>query len=106
MVIWHPLLISLVRIPAVANTIAFLLIAIVVFGPHWADRESAGEKHFGYWVSVGLMRLAGGVFGFFQGAVLVVIGILVVVAFFPAGSLDRGGTLAAHVFRRCHVSAT
>ncbi len=46
-----------------------------------------------------LDRLAGAVFGFFQGVLLVTLCILVTVAFFPAGPVARRGQ-AAQVFLR------
>ena len=76
------LLNPLVRIPAVANTIAFLLIAIVV-STLIGLLGSLLAKLFRLLGLGWLDSLAGAVFGFFQGVVLIVIGILVIVAFFP-----------------------
>src|SRR6185437_11698417 len=76
------LLLPLVRIPAIANTIGFLLIALVVMGLIGLVGNLLA-KAFRLLGLGWLDGLAGAVFGFFQGVLLIVIGILVVVAFFP-----------------------
>src|SRR5665213_2244163 len=70
------LILPLVRVPAVANTIAFLLIAILVM----VVIGLIGNLLAMAFSSIGLGwldGLAGAVFGFFQGVLLVVICILV-----------------------------
>jgi membrane protein required for colicin V production len=98
------LFLPLVRIPAVANTIGFLLIALIVM----ALIGLIGNLLAKTFRSLGLGWLdgiAGAVFGFFQGALLVVIGILVVVAFFPQTHWIADARLPRMFFGACHVSA-
>jgi membrane protein required for colicin V production len=98
------LLLPLVRIPAVANTIAFLLIAIVVsaFIGLIGNLLAKAFRLLGLgWLD----GLAGGVFGFFQGAMLVVIALLVMVAFFPEVHWIAEARLPRMFFGACHVSS-
>src|SRR6202022_99336 len=53
-----------------------------------------------------LDSLAGGVFGFFQGVVLVVIALLVVVAFFPGVHWVAEAGLPRMFFGACHLSSS
>jgi membrane protein required for colicin V production len=98
------LLIPLVRIPAVANTIAFLLIAIVVAALIGLIGNLLA-KAFRLLGLGWLDSLVGGVFGFFQGVVLVVIGLLVMVAFFPQAHWIAEARLPRMFFGACHVSS-
>ena len=94
----------LVKIPAVANTIAFLLIAIAVMAVIGlvGNLLAKALRLLGLgWLD----GLAGAVFGFFQGVLLVVIGILVVVAFFPQAHWIADARLPRMFFGACHVSA-
>ena len=94
----------LVRVEAVANTIAFLLIAILVMALIGLIGNLLARtlRLLGLgWLD----RLAGAVFGFFQGALLVIIGILVVVAFFPQAHWIADARLPRMFFGACHVSA-
>ena len=70
------------RIEAVANVIGFLLIALLVMGlAGIAGKILSKTVHR---MGLGCLdRLAGAAFGFFQGALLVMLVILVAVAFFP-----------------------
>jgi membrane protein required for colicin V production len=96
-------ILPVVRIPAVANTISFLLIALVVMGLI-ALIGNLLAKAFKM-VGLGwLDGLAGAVFGFFQGVVLVVVFILVVVAFFPQEQWLAQSTLPQMFFGALHVS--
>lgn len=98
------LLTPLVRIEAVANTISFLLIAIIVS----ALIGLIGNLLARVFRLLGLGwldSLAGGVFGFFQGVVLIVIGMLVMVAFFPEVHWIAEARLPRMFFGACHVSA-
>jgi uncharacterized membrane protein required for colicin V production len=52
-----------------------------------------------------LDRLAGGVFGFFQGVLLVTLAILVTVAFYPQAHWLLEAKLPRHFFAACHLSA-
>ena len=92
----------LVRIPAVANTIAFLCIALVIT----ALIALIGNLLAKAFKTIGLGWLdgiAGGIFGFFQGVVLVVVFILVIVAFFPQEQWLAESTLPRMFFGALHV---
>ena len=93
----------LVRIPAVANTIAFLLLALLVM----ALVGVIGNLLAKAFKMIGLGWLdgiVGGIFGFFQGTVLVVVFILVIVAFFPQQQWLAEATLPRMFFGALHVS--
>ena len=96
-------LLPLVRIPAVADTIGFLLIALLVM----VAIGLIGSLLAKAFKMIGLGWLdgiAGAVFGFFQGIVLVVVFILVVVAFFPQEQWLAESTLPRMFFGALHVS--
>ncbi len=96
-------LLPLVRIPAVAYTIAFLLIALVVMGliALVGNLLAKAFKMIGLgWLD----GIAGAVFGFFQGVVLVVVFILVIVAFFPQEQWLAQSNLPRMFFGALHVS--
>src|SRR5579864_6655902 len=93
----------MVRVPAVANTIAFLLIALVVM----LLIGLVGNILAKAFKTIGLGWLdgiAGGIFGFFQGIVLVVVFILVIVAFFPQEQWLAESSLPRMFFGALHVS--
>lgn len=93
-----------IRVAAVADTIAFLLIALLVM----AIIGLIGNLLARAFRLLGLGwldALAGGVFGFLQGIVLVVIGMLVMVAFFPQVQWIAAARLPRMFFGACHVSA-
>jgi membrane protein required for colicin V production len=93
----------LFRISAVANTIAFLLIALVVMAliAVIGNLLARALKMIGLgWLD----SIAGAVFGFFQGVVLVVVFILVIVAFFPQEQWLADSTLPRMFFGALHVS--
>jgi membrane protein required for colicin V production len=94
----------LVRIPAIANTIGFLLIALLVMGLIGLIGNLLA-KTFRLLGLGWLDGLAGAVFGFFQGVLFIVIGILVVVAFFPQAHWIADARLPRMFFGACHVSA-
>jgi membrane protein required for colicin V production len=98
------LLIPLVRIPAVANTIGFLLIAIVVSALIGLVGNLLA-KAFRLLGLGWLDSLAGGFFGFIQGVVLVVIALLAIVAFFPDVHWIADARLPRMFFGACHVSS-
>ena len=91
------------RVEAVANVVAFLLIFILVV----AVAALIGHLLAKAFSLIGLGwldGLAGGVFGLFQGAVIIIILILVAVAFFPQqahwladAQLPRQFFAAAHI---------
>jgi membrane protein required for colicin V production len=91
------------RIEPLANAAAFLTIAILVM---LAAAVLGGflEKTF-RWAGLGCIdTFLGGVFGFLQGAMMVMVIVLVTVAFFPgAGWLD-GARLPQMFFGACHLS--
>src|SRR5580698_5718307 len=87
----------------VANLIGFLLIAILVM----VVAGILGNFLAKAFKSIGLGcldRLAGGVFGFFQGVLLVTLVILVTVAFFPQARWLVDARLPRHFFAACHLS--
>jgi membrane protein required for colicin V production len=93
----------LVRIDAVADTIGFLFIALVVMGA--ANLLGMTMTKTLNWMGLGCVDvLAGGVFGFLQGALLVMLCILVTVAFFPQARLLVNARLPRLFFGACHVS--
>lgn len=94
----------LVRIPAVANTIGFLLIALVVMALIGLIGNLLA-KAFRLLGLGWLDGLAGAAFGFFQGVILIVIGMLVVVAFFPQAHWIADARVPRMFFGACHVSA-
>jgi membrane protein required for colicin V production len=97
------LLRPLVRIEAVADTIGFLLIALVVMALAGV-LGSILAKTF-HKLGLGCLdRLAGGVFGLFQGVLLVTLCILVAVAFFPTAHWLLEGKLPRQFFVACHLS--
>jgi membrane protein required for colicin V production len=98
------LFLPLVRIPAIANTIGFLLIALLIMALIGLVGNLLA-KAFRLLGLGWLDGLAGAVFGFFQGVLVVVIGILVVVAFFPEAHWIADARLPRMFFGACHVSA-
>ncbi len=96
-------LLPLFRIPAVANTVAFLLVALLVM----ALISVVGNLLAKALRMIGLGWLdsiAGAIFGFFQGVVLVVVFILVIVAFFPQEQWLADSNLPRMFFGALHVS--
>ena len=87
----------------VANAIAFLLIALVVMavaGMTGSLLSKALHK-----IGLGCLdRLAGAVFGLFQGAIIVTLCILVTVAFFPETKWLTKSRLPKYFFGACHLS--
>jgi membrane protein required for colicin V production len=63
------------------------------------------SKAFHYMGLGCLDRLAGAIFGFFQGALLVTLVILVTVAFFPRAQWLTEAKLPRLFFGACHLSA-
>jgi membrane protein required for colicin V production len=98
------LLMPLLRIEPVANAIAFLLIALVVMGlVGLVGNVLARALHR---IGLGCLdRIAGAVFGLFQGVLLVTLCILVTVAFFPKAHWLEQARLPRLFFGACHLSA-
>ena len=91
------------RIEAVANTVAFLLIALLVMGlaniiggmiGKLADKLGLGC----------LDGLAGAILGFIQGLVLVMISIMVTIAFFPGQDWMNDARLPKLFFGALHLN--
>jgi membrane protein required for colicin V production len=98
------LIFPLVKIPAVANTIGFLFIALVVMALIGLIGNLLA-KTFRLLGLGWLDALAGAVFGFFQGLLFIVLGILVIVAFFPQVHWIAEARIPRMFFGACHVSA-
>jgi len=93
----------LVRIEAVADTIGFLLIALVVMGLAGILGTILAKAL--HQIGLGCLdSLAGAVFGLLQGALLVTLCILVAVAFFPKAHWLVQGKLPKQFFGACHLS--
>jgi membrane protein required for colicin V production len=103
----YPLLTALLRpivkIDAVANAIGFLLIALLVMA--LANVVGSFLAKTFHRMGLGCLdALAGAVFGFVQGALLVTVCILVTVAFFPGEQWLAGARLPQIFFGACHLS--
>ncbi|MGD1106802.1 MAG: CvpA family protein [Terracidiphilus sp.] len=93
----------IVKVDAVANTIAFLLIALLVMGI--ANLIGGAIAKMVHQLGLGCLDgLAGAVFGFVQGAVLVMVCILVTVAFFPGQEWLTEAKLPKLFFGTLHLS--
>ncbi|MGA3047130.1 MAG: CvpA family protein [Terracidiphilus sp.] len=96
-------LIHLVRIRAIADAIGFILIAVLVMAV-FAIIGAILAKTFKL-IGLGCLDgLAGAVFGFFQGVILITLGILVIVAFFPEAQWLAQARLPKMFFGACHLS--
>jgi membrane protein required for colicin V production len=87
----------------VANILGFILIAVLIM----AIAAVLGAVLAKTFKSIGLGcldRLAGGIFGFFQGVLLVSIAILVTVAFYPQAHWLLEAKLPRHFFAILHMS--
>jgi membrane protein required for colicin V production len=93
----------LVRVEAIANAIGFLLIAFLVMGIAALLGNLLSKMVRG--IGLGCLdSLAGGVFGFLQGALLITILILAVVAFFPKAQWLAEAKLPQYFVGACHIS--
>jgi membrane protein required for colicin V production len=96
-------LLPLVHSQRVADTVGFLLIAALVMGLVGAVGAILSKAF--HQVGLGCLdRLAGGIFGFFQGALTVMLVILVSVAFFPKAHWLAEARLPRLFFGACHLS--
>jgi membrane protein required for colicin V production len=97
------LLLPLIRLDAVANAVAFILIALlvmIIFGIVGSLLHKTFHK-----IGLGCLdRLGGGIFGFAQGILLVTLCILVAVAFFPEAHWLVEARLPRLFFGVCHMS--
>jgi membrane protein required for colicin V production len=99
------LLMPLVREQEVANAIGFIAIALLVMGI--AGIIGTILHKFFRRIGLGCLdRLLGAAFGFFQGALLVTLAILVAVAFFPEARWLTEARLPRLFFGACHLSAS
>jgi len=93
----------MVRIEPIGNTLAFLLIVIVVTAV--ANLAGTLISKTVHKMGLGCLdRLAGAAFGFLQGALLITLCILVIVAFFPKTHLLSDARLPPFFFGACHLS--
>jgi membrane protein required for colicin V production len=87
----------------IANIFGFILIAVLVM----AIASILGTLLYRTFQNIGLGcldRLAGGVFGFFQGILFVTLVIMVTVAFAPQARWLLDARLPRHFFAACHLS--
>ena len=97
------LLMPLVRMEPVANIIGFVLIALFVMA--LASVLGTVLAKIMHQIGLGCLdRLAGAAFGLFQGALLVTLGILAVVAFYPNAHWLAEGKLPRRFFGACQLS--
>jgi membrane protein required for colicin V production len=97
------LLMPLVRMEPVANIIGFVLIALFVMA--LASVLGTVLAKIMHQIGLGCLdRLAGAAFGLFQGALLVTLGILVVVAFYPKAHWLAESKLPRRFFGACQLS--
>lgn len=97
------LLFPLLHSQRVASTISYLLIALLVMG--LASLAGKILSKFFHIMGLGCLdRLAGGVFGFFKGSLLVILAILVIAAFFPNSHWLTDAILPKYFFGACHLS--
>ena len=97
-------LLPVFRIPAIANCVAFLFIALLIM----VLASLIGKLLSKTFKSIGLGWLdgiAGAIFGFIQGIVLVVVFVLVILAFFPHEQWLAESTLPRMFFGALHISA-
>jgi membrane protein required for colicin V production len=93
----------LVRVQAIADTIGFLLIAFLVMGLAALIGHLLAKIMHG--IGLGCLdSLAGGVFGFLQGVLVITILILAVVAFFPKAQWLAEAKLPQYFIGACHVT--
>lgn len=96
-------ILPLVRVPAIADTIGFFLIALVIMAIANVIGTLLGKAFD--WLGLGCLNMLGGaVIGFFLGVVLVTLAILGVAAFFPQAGLLHNSRLAGQFEGACHVA--
>ncbi len=93
----------IVHLEALANAIAFLIIALVVMA--LASLTGVILKRTRSWMGLGCLdKIGGAIFGFFQGALLVTLCILVTVAFFPWARWPGEARLPQYFIGAMHLS--
>jgi len=93
----------LVRLEPIASAIGFLAIALIVMGIAVILGKIL-SKVFHYMGLGCLDRIAGAIFGFVQGAVLVTLVILVTATFFPSSHWLTEAKLPKLFFGACHLT--
>jgi membrane protein required for colicin V production len=93
-----------VRIEAVADVIGFLVIAFVVMALFGIAGQIMAKTVHGLGLGC-LDRLLGAAFGFLQGALLVMVVILVTLAFYPRAHWLSRAKLPKYFFSACHMTA-
>jgi len=97
------LLLPLFRVKAISDAVGFILIAVLVLAI-FAIIGALLAKAFKL-IGLGCLDgLAGAVFGFFQGILLVTLGILAIVAFFPQTDWLTQARLPQMFFGVAHLS--
>lgn len=97
------MLMPVVRIHAVADTIAFLLLALLVMAV--AALLGTFLARTFHLLGLGCLDgIAGAFFGFFQGVILVTLGIIAIVSFFPQAHVLSEARLPRLFFGACHLS--
>jgi len=98
-----PFVLTIVRIDAVADAIGFLLIALTIMAV--AGLIGHFISNVVHKIGLGCLdRLAGAMFGFLQGALLVMVSILVVLAFFPKSPWLANAELPKYFYGACHAT--
>ena len=98
-------LIPMVKSEAIANALGFLLIALLVMAI--ANIIGAVLSKTVRRMGLGCLdRIAGGLFGFLQGTLLITIAILVVVAFFPKAQWLAEARLPKLFIGACNLSTS
>ncbi|MGO9339156.1 MAG: CvpA family protein [Terracidiphilus sp.] len=94
---------GLVKSEEIADIIGFILIAVLIMVVAAVLGNFLGRTMHN--IGLGCLdRIAGGIFGFFQGVLLVTLVILVTVAFFPQAHWLLEARLPKHFFAACHLS--
>lgn len=95
--------IPIVRLEALANATAFLIIALAVMA--LANITGVILKRTMRWMGLGCLdKIAGAIFGFLSGALLVTLCILVTVAFFPGAQWPGEARLPQYFVGALHLS--
>jgi membrane protein required for colicin V production len=97
-------LIFFVRIEAVANVIGFLAIALAVMATAGLAGQMISKTVHGMGLGC-LDRLLGAALGLLQGALLVMVVILVALAFYPNAHWLVRAKLPKYFFSACHMTA-
>ena len=94
---------GIVRNEAVSNAVGFILIMVLVMALANLIGNFLGKTLS--WMGLGCLDMAGGaILGFFQGAFVVMLTILITVAFFPNAQWLVNSRLPPLFFGACHLS--